>query len=144
MCSRALAAAGRVRMTLKPHDSSQWGKWAVCVCVCVCCFLGLQHSQTPLSTFGSRSRGAGRAAPPYTLAIGCAPILCLQPLPSCTSWLKLRRTHTHIHTDRHTRSRTRALCGVSARDAAGAQSPTGPWRRLLSKCLKINEIVRVL
>ena len=76
--------------------------------------------------------------------------------PSCLQLSKQHSANTHTHTQKHAHTRTDThthawylTCegqrprGVSARDAARAQSPPVRGARPLSKCLKINEVVRV-
>lgn len=76
-------------------------------------------------------------APSCPVAIGCALLFCLQPLPSARRGLKhCARTRTLSH------ARTR--CGQTVCDAAGAQSPPRPWRTLLSQCVTIDYVFRVL
>ena len=101
------------------------GESGLCVLVCVCvsvAFRGysiLQPRCRPLDL-----RAAGRVGSSSVHAVNWLRFSLLSSAASSLHIVAQTQRNTRTHT--YTRSHTRALCGVSARDAAGAQSPSGP------------------
>ena len=134
-------------MTLKPHDSSRWGKWAVCVCVCVyvcVAFWGysiLKPRCRPLD-LGAAGRVGQLLRTRWQLA---ALLSCVfsRFLPAHRGSNSDEPTHTYTQTDTHVLARARYVAWVRAMPlepkvplVRGAVSYRNVWRltRLSESC----------